>query len=114
MSTTASGSAAEQAVAARLAALGYQVLELNWKTKFAEIDIVAAKGKVMYFVEVKYRSSDSAGDGFDYITPAKLHHMQRAAAAWVNNKQWNGSYELKAAAVTDGQDGYEIDIRDVC
>lgn len=112
MNTVSAGRSAEQAVAARLASQGYKVLELNWKTKFAEIDIVAQKAKTMYFVEVKYRRNTYAGDGFDYITHEKLHHMQRAAEAWVKSYGWQGEYALLAASVL-GNEPYHIDIREV-
>ncbi len=54
----------------------------------------------MYFVEVKYRSSPDQGSGFDYITPAKLRQMSRAADSWVLINRWNGEYVLSAAEVS--------------
>lgn len=112
-STTDIGNQAEQAVAEELVRQGYEIIGLNWKTPYAEIDIVAEKDKTMYFVEVKYRRTDSAGDGFDYITLTKLKHMQRAAEAWVGLHNWSGPYELRAAAVVGSSGSYEIDVRDV-
>ena len=111
MNTTESGQEAEAAVAEQLATEGYKIIELNWKTPYAEIDVVAQKDKVMYFVEVKYRRSLAAGDGFDYITRDKLRHMTRAAESWVNQNNWNGEYELLAAAVIGSAGQYDMDIR---
>ena len=111
MNPTAAGNKAEQAVADELISLGYKILELNWRTKFAEIDIVARKGDAIFFVEVKYRSTNIAGDGFDYITPVKLRHMQRAAEAWVHSNNWKDEYSLLAAAVSG--DLSSIDIREI-
>lgn len=111
MNTIQTGSAAEQAVALELAKQGYEVLDLNWRTKFAEIDIVVRHKNVIYFVEVKYRQSDVTGDGFDYITPTKLHHMQRAAEAWVFDNAWKGEYQLLAAAVSKNY--ASIDLREI-
>ncbi len=99
MSTVTAGNNAEAQVAAYLAARGYTIVGRNWKTKFAEVDIVAQKQEVIYFIEVKYRATNQAGDGFDYITPVKLRHMARAAEAWVVTNNWRGPYELLAAAV---------------
>lgn len=99
MHTTATGNNAEKLVAAQLQQAGYVIRALNWRVKAAEIDIVAEKNSVMYFVEVKYRGSASQGDGLDYITPAKLHHMQRAASLWVHHSGWQGEIVLMAAAV---------------
>ncbi|MDQ3065183.1 MAG: YraN family protein [bacterium] len=112
MSTVSDGNIAEQAVAEYLAAKAYKIKDLNWKTTFAEIDIVAEKNKTIYFVEVKYRRTLTAGDGFDYITPKKLMHMQRAAEAWVSSNRWQYGYELMAAAVL-GTEKFDIDIREI-
>jgi putative endonuclease len=113
VSTTSSGQAAEAAVAERLERDGYKVIARNWKTPFAEIDIVAGKDGSVCFVEVKYRQTSTAGDGFDYVTAAKLHHMRRAAEAWVGEHKWTGPYELMAAAVTGPTHSFLIDIRPI-
>ena len=111
MNTVDIGNEAETAVAKKLTNEGYRIITQNWKTKFAEIDIVAEKAKVLYFVEVKFRKTDIAGDGFDYITQNKLHHMQRAAEAYVLSIDWMNGYELMAAAVTIVGNQFKIDIR---
>lgn len=111
--TTRIGNRAEQAVSEELSRQGYKIIELNWKTAYAEIDIVARKDTTMYFVEVKYRGSTQAGDGFDYITPRKLQHMSRAAELWVQQHDYPGSYQLLAAAVLGRSDGYLLDIREL-
>ncbi len=111
--TTSTGNRAEQAVAEALVRQGYQILMLNWKTRFAEIDIVAQKGTTLYCIEVKYRQNTAAGDGFDYITPQKLRHMQRAAEAWVMDYDWRGEYTLLAASAVGPLDDPAVDIREV-
>lgn len=109
MNSTDSGSKAEKLVAEELAGQGFKILDINWKRPHAEIDIVAFKDKAIYFVEVKYRSSLAAGDGFDYITTQKRRHMDRAAESWVLENNWQGGYELLAASVVADK----IDIREV-
>jgi uncharacterized protein (TIGR00252 family) len=99
MSTTDTGKRAEAAVATFLKGQGYTIVEQNWRTRWCEIDIVARKGEVVYFVEVKYRKSDSQGDGLEYITSQKLNQMTFAAELWVSNHRWEGEYALAAAAV---------------
>ena len=110
MQTTQIGSRGEQLAAEALSRLGYEVLEKNWKTKWAEIDLVARKQGIMYFVEVKYRATALQGDGLDYITRKKLLQMQRAAELWVGMHNWTGEYQLLAVAV--GSSG-EADIREI-
>ena len=92
------GHEAEKRVAKHLKRLGYDIVELNWKTRSCEIDIVARKHDVMYFTEVKYRSHNTHGEGFDYITPKKLHQMTFAAEYWVQTHGWDGDYRLLAVS----------------
>lgn len=93
------GQVAEETVAEYLKSNGYKILDNNWKTKFCEIDIVARKDGVTHFVEVKFRGSDSAGEGFEYITPTKLRQMGFAADLWVAKNKYGDEYVLSAAQV---------------
>ncbi|HSX27628.1 MAG TPA: YraN family protein [Patescibacteria group bacterium] len=99
MTNYQTGHDAEKVVAEHLADRGFKIIELNWKTKWCEIDIVARKDRAIYFVEVKSRRGDSFGSGLDYITKPKLQKMKFAAELWVTNKNWDGDYQLVAAEV---------------
>lgn len=77
----------------------FEIVELNWKTKFCEIDILAKKLNVIYFVEVKYRKTSHQGSSLEYITPKKLKQMQFAAEMWVHNNKWTGEYQLAAIGI---------------
>lgn len=100
MSTTEVGNGAEQAVAEELVRLGYVIVDRNWKTKWCEVDVIAKKDGVIWFIEVKYRKSDSFGDGLEYIGSSKLKHLQTAAALWVSQQRYGGEYTLGAASVS--------------
>lgn len=93
------GHEAEKVAAEYLVSQGYEVIELNWRTRVCEIDIIAKKLKVIYFVEVKSRSSAAYGSGLDYITPKKLEQMRFAARMWVSENKYQGDYELSAIEV---------------
>jgi len=101
MQTTSIGKKAESRVADYLNSRHFKILAQNWRTKVCEIDIVAKKDSVIYFVEVKYRSQQSQGDGLDYITPKKLQRMHFAAEIWNQQNGWEGDWRLFAAAVSD-------------
>lgn len=100
MTTTETGRGAEEAAAKYLKKNGYKIVAQNWRTRWCEIDIVATKNSVAYFVEVKYRKSSFWGDGLDAVTPKKLSQMTFAAEIWVNDSSWRGNYELAAISVT--------------
>lgn len=103
MSNYATGHSAEQAAAEYLKTQGYKILELNWHTKYCEIDIVAQKGKRIYCTEVKYRKSTDSGSGFEYITLKKLHQMKFAAEMWVSQHKWTGDYQLAAIEMSGNE-----------
>lgn len=107
MSTTEIGRLAEDAAAKFLIKKKFSVLTNNWRTRWCEIDIVAKKNDTVYFVEVKYRQSNTWGDGLDAITAKKLQQMTFAAKMWVNQKKWNGNCEL--AVITASGDPVTID-----
>ena len=106
VSTISIGDRAETAAAEYLASEGYEIVERNYRRKYCEIDIVARRDDCMYFVEVKYRRTDSYGGGMDYVDARKLGHMQRAAEIWTAERRWTGDYCLSAIAIGGPQ--YEV------
>jgi len=100
VSTIDTGRRAEQAAADYLVREGFEIVEVNFRRRNCEIDIVARSKGNIFFVEVKYRATNLYGSGFDYITAGKLHHMQRAAEMWVRERNWHGEYTLSAIEVS--------------
>jgi Holliday junction resolvase-like predicted endonuclease len=99
MSSTNTGRYAENIVAEQLISMHYAVVAQNWRTRWCEIDIVATKNGVVYFVEVKYRNNNQWGDGLDAITDKKLQQMTFAAEMWTQQNNWAGDVRLVAASV---------------
>ncbi len=95
-----SGHDAEKVAATYLEGIGYIICDINWRTRVCEIDIVAKRQDVIYFVEVKYRRTGNQGGGLDYITPKKLSQMDFAAKCWVSDHKYQGDYELSAVEVS--------------
>jgi uncharacterized protein (TIGR00252 family) len=110
--TTELGLRAEAAVAELLGQHGYELIDRNWKTKVCEIDLIAQKDSVIYFVEVKYRRQAAQGDGFEYIGPKKQRRMNFAASIWCQKHNWDGDYRLMAAAVS-GDVCQEIELAEI-
>jgi len=73
----------ERLAAEHLAAVGFVVLERNWRCDQGEIDIVARDGDVLVICEVKTRSSVSHGTPFEAVTQRKLHRLERLGIAWM-------------------------------
>jgi Holliday junction resolvase-like predicted endonuclease len=103
VNTTEVGRRAESVAADFLCAKGCEIIVQNWRTRLCEIDVVAVRGSVVYFCEVKYRRSAAYGRGLDYITPKKLRQMRFAAEFWAGKYDWRGEYELCAIEVSGPQ-----------
>lgn len=106
MTNYAHGKHAEAKATDYLHSKGWEIVEQNWKTEWCEIDIIAKHQSRIYFVEVKYRMSNSQGTGLDYITNKKLHQMARAAEGWTQIHRWAGDYQLAAIEVSG--ENYQI------
>ena len=69
------GTAGEDLACAELERLGYRVIERNYRSRFGEIDIVAADGDTVVFVEVKTKTSGDFGDPVEEVTPQKQRQI---------------------------------------
>jgi putative endonuclease len=59
------------------------VLDTNVWLGGAELDVVARRGSLLVFCEVKSKSGDSYGDPAEMVTPLKARRLRRAAALWL-------------------------------
>lgn len=82
------GKLAEEQAASYLRRRGYRVIARNLKTPLGEIDLVAVKGEVMAFVEVKARSTGEFGSPLEAVTVKKQRRIRRAAEAYAAKKGW--------------------------
>lgn len=74
----------EKIIADYLRDEGYVILEMNYRTRYSEIDVIALDNKDLVFVEVKYRSSANAGDPLEAITPKKVYRIRNAALYYLS------------------------------
>lgn len=103
--TKAVGNAAEEKAASWLVSQGFTIHERNWKTKYCEIDCIAEKEKILYFIEVKYRASVVQGGGIAAITPKKLNQMRFAAKLYMARHL--SALQPHLAVLTLNHDGIE-------
>jgi putative endonuclease len=71
------GLKAEKIAALYLRVKGYKILHQRYKTPFGEIDLIAQKGNVTAFVEVKARSTQAKA--LESLTPIMRRRIERAA-----------------------------------
>lgn len=77
------GNRGEDVAARFLRRLGYRIVATQHRNALGEVDIIAADGQTIVFVEVKTRSSDNAGQPFEAVDQRKQERLTRAALAWL-------------------------------
>ena len=94
------GDRGEQIAAEHLARTGWTVLHRNFRLGHKEIDLVARRGEVVAFVEVKTRAGPGFGHPLEAITWRKRREIQQVAAAWIDrHAALPVSYRFDAVAV---------------
>ena len=77
------GSYYETQVAAFLEAQGMTILDKNFRCRMGEIDLIARDGRYLVFIEVKFRSSGSAGYSLEAIDRRKIGRIRKAASFYL-------------------------------
>jgi len=73
----------ERLAAEHLARAGYRIVARNVRADGVEIDVVAARGSLVVFVEVKARRGRRFGAPEDAVDPRKCARLVRGARAWL-------------------------------
>ena len=97
------GLSAESRAALLLIAKAYRILARRWKTPFGEIDIVARRGSVVVFVEVKAR--DSIDGAVEAVTERTKRRIIGAAELWLarHPQDAKGGVRFDVIVVTPGK-----------
>lgn len=84
---------------------GYKILEQNYKTKYAEIDLVAEKSDGFFgkpklvFVEVRTKVGENFGTPEDTINKTKLWKVLQNSKSYMAFKKWDGSARIDAVCI---------------
>jgi len=108
------GRLAEELVARRLAAAGWEIVARNARTRHGELDIVARDGRELVFVEVKaVRAGGARGPRrpVHAVDPRKRRRVRRLAAAWLadhRDRPYAERIRFDAVGVTFDRDGRRV------
>ena len=79
---------------------GYRIIELNYRTKLGEIDIIAKQGGSLVFIEVKARKSSRFGRPELAVTPKKQRKISMVALYYLKStKQSNAKARFDVVAI---------------
>jgi putative endonuclease len=83
---TGLGRAGESAAAALYTRSGFRILERNRRIGRVEVDLIARRGPLVVFCEVKTRHTDEWGQPSEAVGHAKQARMRRFAAQWLTQE----------------------------
>lgn len=83
---------------------GYKILEQNYRTRYAEIDLVARKKDVLVFVEVRTKIGEQFGTPEETLNPRKLQKVKRNAFSYASRVKWNKLYRVDAVCIVLAED----------
>ncbi|MGH7568155.1 MAG: YraN family protein [Gemmatimonadales bacterium] len=78
------GLAGEQQAIRYLLARGWTIVAHRFRVGRIELDLIARRGCLVTFVEVKARRSETFGSPLEAVTGAKRRELVKAARAWVD------------------------------
>ncbi len=92
--TVTTGALGEDLAARYLELRGWRLLARNLRVGQKEIDLLAAEGDCLVFVEVKLRRGDHYGRAVEALTGRKLALLRAALRETVHRRKWRGAYRL--------------------
>jgi putative endonuclease len=67
-----------------LKGLGYQIRVTNFRCKLGEIDIIAEDQKIIVFIEVRTRKSETFGPAYNSVTYPKQQQVKKVALYYIS------------------------------
>lgn len=80
------GRAGETEAARFLESRGYRIVARNVRADRVEIDLIARRGTLLVFVEVKSRRSLRMGSAAESVDRRKQERLRRGASAWLSSR----------------------------
>lgn len=91
--------------------LGYNIISRNYRTKFGEIDIIAAKQHVLIFIEVKTRYNSRYGLPCESVNYKKRKHIMTTSQIFISSKKlynFDVQYDVIEVILNYSNDSYSI------
>ena len=81
------GKHGEDLAARALLARGYAILDRRYRTRHGEIDIIAADGEIVVFVEVRARTATDFGTAAESVTDLKKRKVTAMAVDYLSRRR---------------------------
>jgi len=87
--------------------LGYSILEVNWRSKHLETDIIAKKEDVIHFIEVKTRDNPLV-DPLVSVTLKKQKNLLQAANTYIQEREIDKEIQFDIITVSINNNNVNI------
>lgn len=101
--------AGEDAACEFYRARGFKIVDRNFRAPGGELDVVARRGRLVVFCEVKARTSTRYGAPAEFVDPRKAVRIQRCAGAWLARRR-PGRVEVRFDVVSAIVRGNQVDL----
>lgn len=109
MADRGSGRAGEEYARDMLLRRGFEILEMNYHTRYGEIDIIARDGDYIVFVEVKTRAQGGLYPPSMAVTPAKRKKIIASAYIYMQENETPLQPRFDVIGVlTAGKSGFTV------
>ena len=89
----------EQIAANYLQGEGWNILEMNYRYSRSEIDLIASKGEIIIFVEVKTRTNTTFGMPEDFVDEKKAENIMNGAEHYIHKINWKGNIRFDIISI---------------
>lgn len=93
------GQEGEQLAADYLKKNGWHILEMNYRYRRFEIDLIASKKNYLIFVEVKARTNTAFGLPEQYVDDKKAENIMAAADHYLHEIDWKGNIRFDIISI---------------
>ena len=87
MKTKLLGREGEARAAEYLRKKGYEIIGMNYKTRFGEIDLIAEDKRHIVFVEVKLRRDARFAEAREFVDRRKIERIKTTAEIWLSQNE---------------------------
>ncbi len=78
---------------------GYRIIEQNYRTKYAEIDLIVCDKRTLVFVEVRTKIGERFGSPEESFNRNKINKLIKNAAAYAIRKDYAKDYRVDAICI---------------
>ncbi|MBI2642030.1 MAG: YraN family protein [Candidatus Wildermuthbacteria bacterium] len=93
------GKLGEELARKHLRQKGYKILDINYKTRYSEIDFIARKSNTIVFVEVRTKVGEQFGRPEETLRPQKLRKILFNARSFMGFRKLKNPCRIDAVCI---------------